>query len=232
MKLINLRIWVNNNLLTNAAVVKAIKDFGGIAAWEPNQMEVSKRFDRWMNLYAYWSDEPNISMRYVGECGTDRRELPLKIINEYWNTIYLDESSPYRLSKSKKQILHSVDLGYSSYRNTLFTIPTEKTDINIRLPFFPQTLTLKKLHNKYGIDHGFIWLGLTYNLFICRPYWRTDKKKWDFKPLFRIPFGWHVKSLIRFAEKYNKALFVYAGDDDMTAGQFIERLNLLKKYFN
>jgi hypothetical protein len=167
-------------------------------------------------------------MRYLGECGTDRRNYPFVWTEKYRRTVYVDESSPYRISKTINKVWYW-RCGYSSYRTTLFTIPTKKTDYNFRFPFFSPLHTLKQLQKKYSSDYGFVWLCINKNQFFNYPYWDFKDKAIRFKPLIKIPFQFHVKRMVKFCEKYNKKLFIYAGDSNIKPDQLVDRVNLLKE---
>lgn len=236
MKKKDVIIWVWDEHLASHRVRKVVKPYGGIAAFGPNAKEFAEELDlaEKKNLYLYTNDSPDIAMRYLGEFGTRRIDIPEFLAKpQYRDTLYADESSPFRL----KYLPWFVKLlSYSSYRLTLFTIPLVKTDINIRLPILSPVFTLKRLHKLYGDKFCWIWIDLKKNLYFCYPYKTlldpsAVKKDWSFKPFWKIPFDWHIKAMIRFAEKYNKKVFIYAGDYDVSKEEFLQRMKILDKYF-
>lgn len=229
MKLSSVTIWIWDEYLADAEIQEAIKDFGGIGVFGKNAKELAKNCSERDNIYPY-NDKPSwADVGYVGEFGTQRIDYPT--IEPLYT--YADESSPYRLSFAAKVFLF---LGYSSYRPTLFTIPTKSSDINIRVPILSPVLTLKHLDSKYGVRHKFIWIDLKKNLYFCYPY-RTfldpyqKEKSWSFKPFLRIPFGWHVKAMVKFAERFYKRVLIYAGDYDVSKEDVLKRLKIIKQYF-
>lgn len=222
-------VWIRDEYLSGPEVQEAIKDYGGICVFGGNAQAIANKYDKRKNLYGYWDKSLDYGLlHYYGEFLTRREQLPDKIYGEAIG----DESSPYRLKELVKRIWK---IGYSSYRTTLFTIPTEKSDINIRLPIFSPVFTLKRLNKKYDIWHWFIWLDLKKNLYFCYPY-RTfleptdTKKSWSFKPFMRIFFDWHIKMMLKFAGAYGKRLFVYGADYDVTKEEILERLKIINRY--
>ena len=222
-------IWVRDEYLSDPQVQEAIKGYGGICVFGVNAQAIADKFDKHKNLYGNWDKSLDYDMlHYYGEFLTRRQALPDKIYGEAIG----DESSPYRLKELIKRIWK---IGYSSYRTTLFTIPTKKSDINIRIPVLSPVLTLRILTKRYGIWHWFIWIDLKKNLYFCYPYRAflepTDKEKsWSFKPFIRIFFDWHIKVMLKFAGTYNKRVFVYGGDYDVTKDEFLERIKIINQY--
>ena len=239
MKISDTLIWIWDSYLSDPQVQEAIKGFGGICAFGVNGLALAKNYPELNNLYNFVNPYPLITnFEYLGEYGTRRQYIP---IQSTYSNIYADESSPYRLAITSQ--LPIPGLGYSSYRTTLFTVPTVKTDWNIRLPILSPLWTLNRLNNKYGARHRFVWLDLKKNLYFCSPYKALlnpgdTVKQWSFKPIsifgwkFKIPFDWHIRRMIRFADKYGKRLFIYAGDYDVSNAEVLERIAIIKKYLN
>lgn len=127
MNLGDTTIWVND-LLIDEEIIEAIEDFGGIAAFHPNGLALSKYFDKAKNLYAIDNPDPDIKMRYMGEYKTNRTQLPYWQIDKYGkkygnDTIFYDESSPYRVREMEWVSNHSA---LSCYRKPCFSIRTKK----------------------------------------------------------------------------------------------------------
>lgn len=222
-------IWVRDEYLSDPDIQTAIKGYGGICVFGANAQAIADKFNKKKNLYGFWDKSLDYGLlHYYGEFLTRREQLPDKIYGEAIG----DESSPYRLRDLIKRIWK---VGYSSYRTTLFTIQTKKSDINIRIPIFSPVFTLKRLNKKYGIWHWFIWIDLKKNLYFCYPYKAflepTDKEKSiSFKPFWKIPFDWHIKVMLKFASIYNKRVFVYGADYDVTKQEVLERLKIIDQY--
>lgn len=229
MKLSNTLIWIWDDYLSDPEIQEAIKGFGGIYANSSNGQSLAETYPHLKNLYNIGQTPTNADSVYIGEYGTRRLLFP--DLNGI--IAYADESSPYRLDKTSQ--LPISNLGYSSYRTTLFTIPTKDSDINIRIPILSPIWTLKRLNNKYGTRHRFVWLDLKKSLHFCYP-WKmfidlNDKKKSiDFNPFMKIPFQWHIRRMIRFADKYGKRLFIYAGDYDVSKEEVLKNIAIIKKY--
>ena len=60
---------------------------------------------------------------------------------------------------------------------------------------------------------------------------KNNIKNWCAKPFMKIPFNWHIKRMFKYADTYNKNLYIYAGDYDVTLEEVIERLTILNRYF-
>ena len=221
-------VWCRDDIIADEEVQKALLQFGGIKTTLQNSLKLAEKFPIENVLYDLGQNDKNAKMLYMGEFGTNRKIYPIFSSGDFLKT-YADESSIYRIRKS---FIHAQHFGYSSYRIDLFTIPTEKIDINIRLPIFPPTLTLRIW--SYLLD--FIWIDLKKNIYFCYPY-RTyldpyqTKKSWSWKPFMRIPFDWHLKSMLKFAEKYHKKVFIYGGDYDANSKkEFLQRISIINKY--
>ncbi len=229
MTLDKVTVWIWDGYIADPEIQREIKDFGGLCVFGENAKKLDNHSLK--NLYD-WNDEPRNpdKKHYYGEFFTRRQSFP----DDAFYSSYGDESSPCRLESLKP---HIVNLGYSSYRTTLFTIPTRSSDINIRVPILSSVHTLKQLHKKYGAVHSFIWIDLKKNLYFCYPYKtfldpNQKEKSWSFKPFLKIPFGFHVKRMVKFAKKYNKRVFIYAGDYDVSKEDLLKRLKIIKQYFN
>ena len=232
MKLSDTLIWVWDDYLADPEVQTAIKDFGGIAAFGTNGLALSKNYPELNNLYNFGNNPSTLitNLEYLGEYGTRRVPIPAQ---QTYSNVYADESSPYRLEITSKVPVSG--LGYSSYRPTLFTIPTASRDINIRVPILSPIWTLKTLAGTYGVRHKFVWFDLKKNLNFCYPYKALlnpgdTTKQWSFKPFIKIPFQWHLRRMIKFCDKYGKRLFFYSGDYDITKEEVLERIGIIKKF--
>ena len=224
-------VWCRDDIISDPEVKKVLTQYGGIKTTVQNSLELAKEFPIENVLYDIGQNDKEARILYLGECGTNRRTYPDTSI--IYNRLYADESSPYRMKFLKNVARH---IGYSSYRIALFTISTKKSDINFRLPMFPPTFTFKILDWKIGEQHDFIWLDLKKNLHFCYPY-RTlldpfqTEKSWSWKPFMKIPFDWHIKSMLKYAERYNKRVFIYGGDYDANSKEeFLERIKIINKY--
>ena len=230
MKIKDVTIWAWDSYLADPEVQEAVKAFGGVFVYGVNSRNLANQFDTKNNIYPYDDSDPTISIRYLGEFGTRRQDFPY--LKFPLNTYYADESSPKRISYIPNTINN---IGYSSYRTTLFTIVKKLSDINIRIPILSPIWTLKRLNNKYGSRHKFVWIDLKKSLHFCYP-WKMyigpdDKtKSLDFNPFMKIPFQWHVRRMIRFCDKYGKRLFIYAGDYDASKESVLEGISIIKKY--
>lgn len=229
----NVLIWCRDDIIADAEVQKELLKFGGIKTTLKNSLELAKKFPIENILYDIGQNDKDAKMLYLGECGTRRIQYP--DTSKFFDKVYGDESSPYRL---KYLAPYAKYLGYSSYRFTLFTIPTRESDINIRMIVFSPVLTLRFLHWKYKEKNSFVWIDLKKNIYFCYPY-RTyldpsqTGKSWSFKPFMKIPFDWHVRRMLKFAEKYNKKVFIYGGDYDANSKEeFLERISIISKYLS
>lgn len=240
MRLSDTLIWVYDSFLADPEVIEAIKGFGGIAAFGTNGLALAKNYPEQNNLYNFGTCPTVVDIEYLGEYGTRRQIYPvLNNVTRY----FADESSLYRLAKSVQSLAFLTTgyrVGYSSYRPTLFTIPTKNTDWNIRIPILSPIWTLKRLNNKYGARHRFVWLDLKLNLNFCylrKTYLNPDDEKnkiknWGAKSFMKIPFQFHVKNMIKFCDKYGKRLMIYSADYDVTKEQLLERIAIIKKYLS
>lgn len=226
----NIIVWCRDDIIADDEVRKVLLQFGGIKTTLENSSKLAKEFPPENVLYDLGQSK-DAKMVYLGEFGTNRRDYPDTSV--IFNRVYGDESSPHRIKSLEPHALH---LGYSSYRITLFTIATKNADINIRIPVFPPTLTLRILDWKFGARHDFIWIDLKKNIYFCYPYrtlldpWQT-KKSWSFKPFLRIPFDWHLRSMLKYAEKKRKRVFIYGGDYDANSKEeFLERIKIISEY--
>lgn len=228
-------VWCRDDIISDPEVKSELLKFGGIKTTLQNSLDLAKELPIENVLYDIGQNK-DAKMLYWGEGGTNRKSYPGFTL---YYKLWADESSPYRL---KFTAPHAAHLGYSSYRFTLFTIPTKESDINIRMLIFSPVLTLRILNWWYKEKHSFIWIDLKKNIYFCSPYktyldpWQKEKS-WSFKPIkvfgwkFRIPFDWHVRRMLKFAEKHGKRVFIYGGDYDANSKEdFLERIKIIEKY--
>ena len=231
MKLKEVTIWIWEDYLTDPQIQEAVKAFGGIKVLGKPSQDLANQYDKTKNLYEWFNADPTISMRYLGEFGTRRVGFPF--LEFSLDTYYADESSPERI---KDIPLLVKNIGYSSYRTTLFTVVKQSSDINIRIPILSPIWTLKRLHKKYRSRHKWVWLDLKKNLNFCYPYKtfldpEDTVEGWSFKSFMKIPFQWHVRRMIKFCDNYGKKLFIYSGDYDVSKESVLEGISIIKNYF-